>query len=392
MMNAAVVGLGWWGTHLCKVLSANSTTIRIVRGITSKPEARAGLADEIGLELSSDLQDALDDDNVEGVIVTTPHATHEALVLRAVEAGMQVFCEKPLSLTADSAKKMVKACAAAGLVLGVGHERRWEPAMEEVARLVKTGELGTILHVEGHYSHDLFAPLAANNWRGSEIDAPAAGWTAMGVHMTDLFISMLGPITEISAISAKRVLDLPSGDVVCAQFRFGDGTSGSISVVSSTPFYGRLAVYGEQGWVDVQEMAHVANPGETHLTICNKAGERELKVYQPIDTVTLNLDAWADAVAGKAPTDSPTWSVSATLPSWRPWPGRRLAAEWNRSTIGNVTHSCLLNRHGTMARRCSETHRQFAHSDDPGLWLSERDSPRGRFMSFVPLGSVAAAK
>lgn len=298
MINVAVVGLGWWGTHVCKALSANSNNIRIVRGVELNPEPVADLAAEIGFELSADYQDALDDDNVDGVILTTPHSTHEALVLRAAEAGKQVFCEKPLSLTADSAKKMVKACADAGLVLGIGHERRWEPAMEEVARIVKNGDLGTILHVEGHYSHDLFAPLAADNWRGSKVDAPAAGWTGMGVHMTDMFINMLGPIVEIRAISANRVLDLPSGDVVSTQFKFGDGTTGSVNVVSATPFYGRFAVYGEQGWVDIHEMAHGANPGQSHMTICNKAGERELKIFEPIDTVTLNFDAWADAAAG----------------------------------------------------------------------------------------------
>jgi predicted dehydrogenase len=300
MINVAVVGLGWWGKHVCKALTANSKNIRVVRGIELDPEPVADLAAEIGFELSADYQDALDDDNVDGVILTTPHSTHEALVLRAAEAGKQVFCEKPLSLTADSAKKMVKACADAGLVLGLGHERRFEPAMEELARMVKNGDLGTILHVEGHYSHDKFAPLAADNWRGSKVDAPAAGWTGMGVHLTDMLISLLGPIVEIRAISAKRVLDLPSGDVVSTQFKFADETTGTINVVSATPFYGRFAVFGEQGWVDINEMAHPEDIGETHMYICDKSGKRELKVFQPLDTVTLNFDAWADAVAGNS--------------------------------------------------------------------------------------------
>ena len=299
MINVAVVGLGWWGTHVCNALHANSSSLKVVRGVEINLDAVKDLASNIGFELSKNYEDALMDENVEGVILTTPHSTHEELVLKAVEAGKQVFCEKPLSLTASSAKKMVKACSDSGLILGLGHERRFEPAMEELARMVKGGELGTILHVEGHYSHDKFATLASNNWRGSKIDAPAAGWTGMGVHLTDMLISMLGPIKEIRAICEKRVLDLPSGDVVSTQFSFGDGTTGTINVVSATPFYGRFAVYGEQGWVDIQEMAHPEDVGPTHMTICDKSGKRDLKVFEFTDTVTKNFDHWADAVQGK---------------------------------------------------------------------------------------------
>ncbi len=300
MINVAVVGLGWWGKHVCKALSSNSKNIRVARGIELDPEPVADLAAEVGFELSANYQDALDDDNIDGVILITPHSTHEALVLRAAAAGKQVFCEKPLSLTAASAKKMVKACADAGLVLGLGHERRYEPAMEELACIIKNGDLGTILHVEGHYSHDKFTSLAADNWRGSKVDAPAAGWTGMGVHLTDMLINLLGPIVEIRAVSTKRVLDLPSGDVVSTQFKFGDETTGTINVVSATPFFGRFAVFGEQGWVDIHEMAHPEDIGETHMYTCDKSGERELKVFQPIDTVTLNFDAWAEATAGNS--------------------------------------------------------------------------------------------
>ena len=129
MINAAVVGLGWWGKQIVNVVMGRSDRISIVRGVEVNPDAVADFAGEKGLALYSDYQQALDDPAIEAVILTTPHSTHEDLVLRAAAAGKQVFCEKPLALTADSAKRMVKACADAGLVLGVGHERRFEPAM-----------------------------------------------------------------------------------------------------------------------------------------------------------------------------------------------------------------------------------------------------------------------
>jgi predicted dehydrogenase len=257
------------------------------------------LAKEQGFKLLTNYQEALDDPEVEGVILTTPHSTHEELVLRAVKAGKQIFCEKPLSLTSASAKRMVRACEKKGIVLGLGHERRYETAMEKLAQMVAKKELGTVLAVEGNFSHDKFTPMKKDNWRGNPKDAPAAGWTGMGVHLSDLLISMFGPIRKIRAISDRRVLNLPSGDVASTQFTFTDGTMGTINVVSATPFYGRLTVFGDKAWVDIHEMAHPENPGDTHMYIGTNDGRRVKKVFKPRDTVRMNFEAWADAVTGK---------------------------------------------------------------------------------------------
>jgi predicted dehydrogenase len=301
MLNVAVVGLGWWGAHVAGSLKS-SRKLNVIRGVELKPTAAIRrLAKEKDFKLLTNYQDVLDDPEVEGVILTTPHSTHEELVLRAVKAGKQVFCEKPLSLTAASAKRMVRACEKKGLVLGLGHERRYETAMEKLADMLAKKELGTITLVEGNFSHDKFKPMKKDNWRGNPKDAPAAGWTGMGVHLTDLFISMFGPIQKIRAISDRRILNLPSGDVASTQFTFKDGTMGTINVVSATPFYGRLTVFGDKAWVDIHEMAHPENPGDTHMYIGTADGKRTKKVYKPRDTVRMNFEAWADAVSGKKP-------------------------------------------------------------------------------------------
>ena len=299
MLNVAVVGLGWWGAHVSGSLKP-SRKINVVRGVEVKPTAAVRrLAKEQGFKLLTNYQEALDDPEVEGVILTTPHSTHEELVLRAVKAGKQIFCEKPLSLTSASAKRMVRACEKKGIVLGLGHERRYETAMEKLAQMVAKKELGTVLAVEGNFSHDKFTPMKKDNWRGNPKDAPAAGWTGMGVHLSDLLISMFGPIRKIRAISDRRVLNLPSGDVASTQFTFTDGTMGTINVVSATPFYGRLTVFGDKAWVDIHEMAHPENPGDTHMYIGTNDGRRVKKVFKPRDTVRMNFEAWADAVTGK---------------------------------------------------------------------------------------------
>ncbi|HCP01388.1 MAG: hypothetical protein CL573_03805 [Alphaproteobacteria bacterium] len=299
MLNVAVVGLGWWGSHVVKTLD-KSRKIRVVRVVEVKPTAASRrLAKEYGAPLTTDYADALKDPNVEGVILTTPHTTHEALLMLAARANKQIFCEKPLSLTSASAKKMVKACRDRGLILGLGHERRYEPAWMRLAEIVRKKELGTIIAVEANNSHDKFTPLKQDNWRGNPKDAPAAGWTGMGVHLTDFMISLFGPIQWVNAASDRRVLKLPSGDVVTAQFQFKDRTLGTINVVSKTPYYARFAVFGSTGWAEIVDTAHPEDWDDTHMTVSISGGKRTSRTYKPRDTVKMNFEAWADAVSGK---------------------------------------------------------------------------------------------
>jgi predicted dehydrogenase len=76
-----------------------------------------------------------------------------------------VFCEKPLALTRADARRAIEACNAKGVVLGVGHERRFEPPTLDLRRRVETGELGTLLQIEANFSQDKFLTLPAGNWR-----------------------------------------------------------------------------------------------------------------------------------------------------------------------------------------------------------------------------------
>jgi aspartate/methionine/tyrosine aminotransferase len=77
----------------------------------------------------------------------TPACVKEAAI-RALEAGKHVFCEKPLALTQAEAEASVAICAEHGVQLGIGHELRFELGMAEVERMVRAGELGTIMHAE----------------------------------------------------------------------------------------------------------------------------------------------------------------------------------------------------------------------------------------------------
>ena len=129
------------------------------------PRSRSA-AQKLGFAYCSSSEDELlRDESVDAVVIATRHNLHANQALAALGAQKSVFCEKPLALTRADAEKSVAACAKAGVVLGIGHERRYEAGMVEVERLVAEGKLGTIMHAEADFSHDKLANVPAGDWR-----------------------------------------------------------------------------------------------------------------------------------------------------------------------------------------------------------------------------------
>ena len=301
MLKAAQVGLGWWGSQVTKVLRG-SEKIEVVCGVDPSADTASKYHADYGLPVLAEYEQALKDPDVDAVILTVPHRLHEDAVVQAAQAGKQVFCEKPLSLTVASARRMIEACDRAGVVLGIGHERRFEPAWEEIKRMADGGELGTILHMEAHWSHDRWLNMAADNWRGSKEEAPAAGWTGMGVHLSDMMLSLAGQVAEVQAHTARRILAIPTGDVVSAHLRFHDGTTAHIGALSATPDYARFAVFGSHAWVEARETQHVDPGGTTHFYVRRRGdADQTRRDFEPASPVRAGYEHWADAVEGKVP-------------------------------------------------------------------------------------------
>ena len=160
--------------------------------------------------------------DVDAVAVVTPHLLHEEMAVAAFAAGKQVFCEKPLALTTASAERILAACAKAGGVLGIGHERRYEPAMEEMRRLFESGALGRVLHMDANVSHNNFRKMDPSNWRRDRRHAPAGAWTALGIHLGDMFVSLAGQPVRVAARTASQIFPAPSEDFVCAEIDFAE--------------------------------------------------------------------------------------------------------------------------------------------------------------------------
>ena len=212
-----------------------------------------------------------------------------------------MFCEKPLCLTLADAQAAVAACEAAGVVLGVGHERRFEPPMLALRRRVAAGAIGTPLQIEANFSQDKFLALDPGNWRLSEADAPAGPMTATGIHLLDLAVSFLGPAETAYARVRQVGSALRNGDTLGALIGFQSGGNALISAILATPFDGRFAIYGNEGWAEIRDKSHPETPEGWTMTVVRRGEAREVQAFAPASAVGANLEAFAAACLGQAP-------------------------------------------------------------------------------------------
>jgi predicted dehydrogenase len=271
-MSVAVAGLGWWGKYIVRSLRGSSK-ITVICGIDPIQSAEtAAFAAEFGLSLAVSLDEVLGRPDVEGVILATPHTLHEQQVLQVLGSGKQVFCEKPLTLTGASAD-----------------------------RVVRSGSLGVLLHLEANLSHDLFRKFDKTNWRLSQKESPAGMMTGTGIHVTDIFVALAGPADTVSAVTDNMIFQPPVLDYVTATIRFKNGARGTITFMSVTPYHGRIAAFGDKGWIELVFEGNVDDGARTILTMCAQTGApRTHTIYDANDAVRENFEACVDGVEGRA--------------------------------------------------------------------------------------------
>ncbi len=302
-LRTAVIGYGWWGKTIVSTLQS-SQSVHVDLVVEPDPATRAQAqtsATTNGFSVAGTFEAALLDPGIEAVVLCTPHRSHADQIIAAAAAGKHVFCEKPLCLTYADAVKAVQACQAAHVVLGIGHERRFEPAIEALRARIAAGDLGTVLQIEANFSQNKFLALDSGNWRLSKELAPVGPLSATGIHLVDLAIAILGPAESVLARLATRGSNFANGDTLGIMLSFPGGANALISAILATPFDGRFCVYGSKGWIEIRDRTHPEHPSGWDVTTQLSDQERVTEFLPPYPTVRANLEAFALAARGLQP-------------------------------------------------------------------------------------------
>lgn len=234
----AVIGLGMASKPHLAALRQLAPDVEVAGIFARSPERRAEVAAATGWPAFDGLE-AVCSSNADGVIVITPPNARQEIVGALARAGKAVLMEKPVERTLAAASDLVSLCEASGVPLAMVLQHRFRAGAEALRELVEGGTLGRI-HL---------ARVSVPWWRDqSYYDAPGRGsletdgggvLLTQAIHFLDLMLSLTGPVSEVSALTATTPLHrMETEDFASAGLLFESGAAGSV-VATTAAFPGR---------------------------------------------------------------------------------------------------------------------------------------------------------
>jgi len=198
--------------------------------------ARSELADSFAREFgarrwSADWHDFLMDYEIDAIYVATPVHLHAEQTIAAAERGKHVLCEKPMALNVAECDRMIAACRANDVKLGVAYYRHFYPAVRRVKELVDSGELGVPVVAQIN-AFEWFDPTQSDP-RAWLINRSLSGGGPMfdfGCHRIEVLLDIFGDVREVKATLANTFFDREVEDTATAVFQFKRGTCATLTV------------------------------------------------------------------------------------------------------------------------------------------------------------------
>jgi len=214
--NVAVVGCGYWGKNLVRVFSELGV-------LHSLCDTDASRRDQLVFEgnppaFTNRLEDVLGDPAVDAVAVATPAVTHYEVVKKCLEAGKDVFVEKPLALTAADGRQLVELAEQRSRILMVGHILLYHPAVVHLRKLIDEGALGRVLYC---YSNRLNMGMIRTEENILWSFAP---------HDISVMLHLLGEEPVSAEAEGQSYLTPGVVDVTLSRLKFKSGVTGHIFV------------------------------------------------------------------------------------------------------------------------------------------------------------------
>ncbi|WP_242916824.1 Gfo/Idh/MocA family protein [Pontibacter liquoris] len=177
------LGVGWIGRNRMEVIARHETAEVVYIADTAPQNAEEALKSAPEAKQVNSLEAIISKPDVDGVVIATPSAFHAEQSELALEAGKAVFCQKPLGRNAEETKRVVEAARRHNKLLGVDLSYRFTAAMQQVYKVVQSGELGQVYAIELVF-HNAYGPDKA--WFYEPKLSGGGCVIDLGVHLVDL--------------------------------------------------------------------------------------------------------------------------------------------------------------------------------------------------------------
>lgn len=190
--------------HAREFLALGNTQIVAVCDIDA--ERAAAFANIYKAEASfSDYKEMLAQTELDAISIVTSNDAHYPISMAAIEAGVHVMCEKPLALTVAQAQEMYEASLKAGVMTGVNFTHRNTPCFSLARKIIASGQIGKIYHVQCNYLQDWMLGLSRRGgdtivWRTDKRVAGSGELGDLGAHIIDLLHTIVGDIVAVNAL------------------------------------------------------------------------------------------------------------------------------------------------------------------------------------------------
>jgi scyllo-inositol 2-dehydrogenase (NADP+) len=308
MIRTAIVGLGKMGLSHLAMLRAHPD-LQLVGACDSTGYLTDMLSKYTGLDCYADLDDMLDKAKPEALLVATPSRLHAAMVQKALERGLHVFCEKPFVLDAVDGERLIELAQQKKCVTQVGYHYRFVGAFQEAARIVRSGALGTIHHVRAEAYGPVVLKAKGGTWRSSKSEGGGALYD-YACHVLDLVNFIVEQPSSVSGVVRQGVFSADVDDEVYCTLHFPTGATGQLCVNWSDESFRKMStkisVWGTNGRLtaDRQECQvylrheHEALPDTAAGWTVRYTTEltKEVWYYLRGEEYSAQIDYWAESI------------------------------------------------------------------------------------------------
>jgi len=236
VLKAAVIGAGMMGRNHARIYSLVEET-RLVAVADSCPKALEAMARIYNARVYTDYVQMLEAEKPDVVSIAVPTCFHREVAVKAMERGVHVFLEKPISADVREGQEIIQAAKQAGVKLAVGHIERFNPAVIELKKQLDAGQLGRIFQIHARRVGP-FPPRIQDV--GVVID--------LATHELNLLEWLTGSQVDTVYAETEREIHATHEDLLTGILKFKDGTIGILDINWLTPTKIReLSLIGEKG-------------------------------------------------------------------------------------------------------------------------------------------------